>query len=247
MAYIHPSSPDLQNSYGLEAAPSDDPQTIVDDAPEALHPGQPGVTVYSEQAEKNANGYLDEPPARKTICGLPLLVFGLVVTGILLLGVALGAGLGVGLNNQRSSSNSSASTTTSAGAVTTSTGGSSTTATPTPTLSSSSSSSSSSSTTLTTSTKTSTSTSATATATGDASVEICQNAYLDYCTTISVPADSCSMLSTSYPPIPLILCESPYITSTDVRFVPKTVNFSSSYNDSVSSVDTGGPTCSFYT
>lgn len=188
----------LQNSYGPEIAASTAPQAVIHTAPEALYPDQPATTVYSEQADKNSNTLAapaNEPQRRRRkVCGLPLLAFwGLV--GLLVLVIALGVGLGVGLGVVNNRTSGGAETSSAAATVTptsSAAGVGTTTATPTATsVSSSSSSSTIASTTTTTSTS--------AAATG-ASVAICQNAYRDYCTTISVPASSCSMCALAFLP-----------------------------------------------
>ncbi|KAI3396929.1 hypothetical protein diail_11542 [Diaporthe ilicicola] len=185
-----PMAPGLQNSYGPEMAaaehnPDYGPQNVTSQSPgNAPEPVLPGYVPYKEQAEKNDAAYAHggEPPVastgrRKRILGLPVLWFWVLVGGIIVvLGVALGAGLGVGLSNRSSSSTSSASPPAS---VTTPT---------------STSSSSIASTTATSATTSSTS----ATSSGRALVSICQNADLDLCTTIKVPASSCINFPAEY-------------------------------------------------
>ncbi|KAJ4397745.1 hypothetical protein N0V93_001980 [Gnomoniopsis smithogilvyi] len=217
-------SADLQNSYGPEiAATQNQPSNGLEAVPvsglEAL-PGQqaavPEPSTYTQQAEKN-DDYSAEAAApatpRKRVLGLPLWgVWLLVSLAIIVLGVALGVGLGVGLSNRSSSSGGSDPS-----AAASSSSSSSSSASPTITTTAQAITTTATPTTSKTSTKTtSTTSSSTSASTTGASVEICQNAYLDSCTTISVPASSC-------------------------------INFPSSYNDSVSSVNTGGPTCLFYT
>lgn len=193
------SPSNLQNSYGPETATtaeyhgSDGLQAAPVGGLEAAlgqhEPAMPAYSTYTQQAQKN-NDYLPESSAtapnespRKSILGLPLWgIWLLLGLAIVVLGVALGVGLGVGLSQRNSTSSnissSSADAPSSSSSSLSSSAAATTTATPT-----------SSGGTTTTSSTTSTSTSAAAT---DASVLICQNAYLDACTTITVPADSCS-------------------------------------------------------
>lgn len=197
--HSHPvaSPSNLQNSYGPEMATtaeyhgSDGPQAVpvggLEAAPGQQQPAVPAYSSYAQQAQKN-NDYLPESSATaptanpsKRILGLPLWAIWLLLgLAIVVLGVALGVGLGVGLSqrNSTSSDSSSSSATPSPSSSSISSAAAATTATPT-----------SSGGTTTTSSTTSSSTSAAAT---DASVLICQNAYLDACTTITVPASSCS-------------------------------------------------------
>lgn len=203
--HSHPAAnapSDLQNSYGPEMAPmlehhgSDGPQAIPIGGLEAASPGQQfAAPAYSTYAQKN-NDYLPEssatapPTSKKRVLGLPLWgIWVLLGLAIVVIGVALGVGLGVGLSQRDSttSSSSSASTTPSSSSSSSPLSSSAATTTATPTSTGSS---------TTTSSTTTSSTSAVAT---DASVLICQNAYLDACTTISVPASSCSEYLPTYP------------------------------------------------
>lgn len=201
-------SPDLQNSYGPEMAASEHhsnygPQTVADDGPEAI-PGQYYAAgqdapqhiapPYAQQAEKNDDsqgGEAGGTPAgtRKKILGLPVAGFWLLVGGfvLLVLGVSLGVGLGVGLSQKSTTTGSGGSSATSSAVP----AGSQTSTT----SAASSSASSVASTTTSSATSTSSSAAASDTDAPGASVAICQNAYQDYCTTISVPASSCSTCS----------------------------------------------------
>lgn len=202
----------LQNSFGPEVAASEyhmgyGPQAVaVGGLDAAAVPGQQqqvaaspalGYSTYAEQAEKNneysgggGEGAAAGPVTpRKRILGLPLWGFWLLVAlAIVVLALAFGVGLGVGLSQQSSSSgsDSASAVTSSSSSSSTTTPVSATTATPT---------SSTASTTKTSSTSSSTSAAATS-----VRVEICQNAYLDSCTTITVPASSCSTCFKTPPP-----------------------------------------------
>lgn len=197
----HPRDPNLQDSFGPEIATSDAPQTIVESGlPEAVAPG-----LYAQQAEKHnnhanySNHEISTTPVggyrKRKVLGLPFLCFwGLAGALILLIGLGVGLGVGLGLNSRAASSTSSAATTTTSSAV----GDSATTAATSSSLAGTTTAASST-------TATTTTAAATATATG-ASVAICQNAYLDYCTTIDVPASSCSEFSFFTPRRSLFVC-----------------------------------------
>lgn len=112
-------SPDgaLQHSHGPELAaseynPSYGPQVVPLCAPEPVHAhyyaGQ--NAAYAQQNEKTrAQSRQPEASEKKTILGLPLVVFWLLVGGAILfvLGIGLGVGLGIGLSqrNLKSSDN----------------------------------------------------------------------------------------------------------------------------------------------
>ncbi|KAI3391516.1 hypothetical protein diail_7195 [Diaporthe ilicicola] len=209
------ASPDLQNSYGPEMAPSghDLPQAVVvGNGLEAMHPSQQHLSTiappYNEQHAKDYYQYNNSPPAdpirpnftgyKKRVLGLPVVLFwGIVIGLVLILAVGLGVGLGVGLSQRNNNGGSAAAATSATSSASADAATTSATSTPT-----------------TTST-TSSATSALATA---RNVEICNQASLvsDSCTKITVPVNTC-------------------------------VDFPSAYNDSVSSLNTGGPECDFYT
>lgn len=225
---------DLQNSYGPEMAPDghDLPQTVPAHGLEAMPNGHqhPIAPPYNEQHAKN-NEYnpqqFEDPSRKRRVLGLPVVAFwGVIVGLVLILAIGLGVGLGVGLS-QRNSSGESAAT---AEATTSGSADAATT------------SSASSATASTTSSRTITSTaSATSAAATARNVEICNQASLvTDCTNLTVPVNTCSMS-----PYPL----GPLQVAVDQRILLLTlsVNFPSAYNDSVSSVDTGGPECDFYT
>lgn len=233
---------DLQNSYGPEMAPNghDLPQPVVANGLEPMHPGQHAALAppYSEQHAKNNqyNNHSDptqphDTGRKKRVLGLPVALFwGIVIGLVLILAIGLGVGLGVGLS-QRDSSGGSAAT---AESTTSANADAATTAAPTSTSSTATSS---------TITSTSSATSAAATA---RNVEICNQASLvSDCTNITVPVNTCGMSSS--PSGPLQVAAFPTYVYADKRCYWLTVDFPSAYNDSVSSVDTGGPECDFYT
>lgn len=235
---------DLQNSYGPEMAPSghDLPQTVASDGLEALPPGQQHVLAppYNEQYAKNNqyNPVGAEAPhdtgRKRRVAGLPIAAFwGIIIGLVLILAIGLGVGLGVGLSQRNSSEGSSATpeATTSAGADSTTTSAAS--LTPSGTTASTSS---------TTVTSTASATSAAATA---RNVQICNQASLvpvSDCTNLTVPVNTCSMSSYTSAQLRLAPCQRILMLT-----LCSLVNFPSDYNDSVSSVNTGGPECYFYT
>lgn len=150
-----PWSPDLQNSYGPEAAmgshPYEGPQVVPHAGPEAVPPhsapepvpGQSPNYGYVQKPYEDRQNEAPLPKRRKKILGLPIALFwvivGLVV--LLVLGISLGVGLGVGLSQRAASSSTSSgssasssaqdqATTTSASLSSTSTAPSTTTSTP---------------------------------------------------------------------------------------------------------------------
>lgn len=251
----------LQNSYGpeMDHTGHDLPQTVVVNGLEPTNPSAAAAAAaiappYSEQHAKN-NQYIPETsrePRKRRVLGLPVAAFwGIIVGLVLILAVALGVGLGVGLSQRNSSSSSSGSgsaaegsaTTTSAAAdstATTTSAADSTTTTPAPT-------STVDATISTTSTTSADSSSATA-----RNVAICSQASLveDSCTNLTVPVNTCGMLSSFLTPGPLghrKASQNGFSMLTRDTVGGLTVNFPSSYRDTVSSVDTGGPICNFYT
>lgn len=209
------------------------PQTVPAHGLEAMPQGHqhPIAPPYSEQHAKNDQynpQQFEDPSRKRRILGLPVVAFwGIVVGLVLILAIGLGVGLGVGLS-QRDSSGGSAAT---AEATTSGTADAATTSSPSSTAS-------------TTSSRTITSTaSATSAAATARNVEICNQASLvTDCTNLTVPVNTCSTSPSPLGPLQVAVTR-----RMSMLILHLLVNFPSAYNDSVSSVDTGGPECDFYT